>query len=191
MDNVQITDEEIVTRTLQDKESFGLLISRYEERLTRYVRRIGRFSNEDVEDILQESFIKAYRYLNDFDKSLSFSSWMYRITHNEAISFYRKKIVRPEGHLDADSETTLLFIQSDISSSELSFDAGVSQEEIHRALQLLPAKYRDVIVLRFFEHKEYDEISDILKIPIGSVGTLLHRGKKQMGEILNQDKLRI
>ena len=67
----------------------------------------------------------------------------------------------------------------------------VNAEEVSRALERIDEKYREPIILRFFEHKEYDEISDILQIPMGSVGTLLHRGKKQLASVLNKDILRI
>jgi RNA polymerase sigma-70 factor (ECF subfamily) len=140
---------------------------------------------------LQEIFIKAYRNLNSFDTSLSFSSWIYRIAHNEAISFYRKKNVRPEGHLVGDGDEVLSFISSSLDTADVKFDQGINAEEVNKALGLIDEKYREPLILRFFEHKEYDEISDILQIPIGSVGTLIHRGKKQLATVLNKDALRI
>ncbi len=141
--------------------------------------------------MLQEIFLKTYRNLNGFDTSLQFSSWIYRIAHNEAISWYRKKNVRPEGHLVGDSEELLSFLGSNEESVYVSFDKTVNLKELNKGLLEIDKKYREVIILRFFEHKEYEEISDILKIPVGSVGTLLHRGKKQLAAVLNQDALRI
>jgi len=152
---------------------------------------LGVRNSDDQLDVLQEIFIKAYRNLNSFDRSLSFSSWIYRIAHNEAISFYRKKNVRPEGHLVGDGEEILGFLSSNQEGEEVIFDTAINADEINRALLLLDLKYREPIILRFFEHKEYDEISDILQIPIGSVGTLLHRGKKQLANVLNKEVLRI
>jgi RNA polymerase sigma-70 factor (ECF subfamily) len=146
---------------------------------------------DDQLDVLQEIFIKAYRNLNGFDTSLSFSSWIYRIAHNEAISFYRKKNVRPEGHMVGDGDEILGFLASNQEGPEVKFDKEINAEEVTRALELIDEKYREPIILRFFEHKEYDEISDILEIPMGSVGTLLHRGKKQLASVLNKDILRI
>jgi RNA polymerase sigma-70 factor (ECF subfamily) len=147
--------------------------------------------HDDQLDVLQEIFIKAYRNLNGFDTSLSFSSWIYRIAHNEAISFYRKKNVRPEGHLVGDGDEVLSFISSSMEGSDVTFDKTINAKQVEEALLTLDEKYREPIILRFFEHKEYDEISDILQIPIGSVGTLLHRGKKQLADVLNKDALRI
>ncbi len=185
------SDEEIVRMTLKDPNQYGFLVERYEAKLKRYITRLGVRVPDDQLDVLQEIFIKAYRNLNSFDSSFSFSSWIYRIAHNEAVSWFRKKNVRPEGHLVGDGDELLSFLSAKDDSVDVDFDKGVNAEELTRALELIDDKYREPIILRFFEHKEYDEISDILQIPMGSVGTLLHRGKKQLASVLNKDKLRI
>tara|TARA_B100002019_G_C21058511_1_gene492915 strand:+ start:44 stop:628 length:585 start_codon:yes stop_codon:yes gene_type:complete len=185
------SDEEIVKLTISDKEHFGVLVDRYQAKLTRYIARLGVRDPEDQSDVLQDIFLKTYRNINGFDTSLKFSSWVYRIAHNEAISWYRKKNVRPEGHLIADGEEVISFLSAKEDAADVVFDQGINAEVLNRALLQLDNKYREVIILRFFEHKEYDEISDILKIPVGSVGTLLHRGKKQLQNVLNTEKLRI
>jgi RNA polymerase sigma-70 factor (ECF subfamily) len=185
------SDEELVKRTLLDKEQFGVLIERYEKKLTRYITRLGVKNPDDQLDVLQEIFLKIYRNLNGFDTNLSFSSWAYRIAHNEAVSWYRKKSVRPEGHLVADSDEVVSLVASKELSADTVVDREINAQELTRALNKLEEKYREVLILRFFEHKEYDEISDILQLPIGSVGTLLHRGKKRLADELNQEALRI
>lgn len=186
-----LRDEEIVVLTRSDKEHFGLLIERYEAKLKRYIRRLGVRSEEDQLDVLQDIFVKVYRNLNAFDTSLSFSSWIYRIAHNEAISWYRKQKVRPEGNLVIDGDELVPLIASQDKAADALFDERVNAAELNAALDTLPARYREVLILRYFEHKEYDEISDILKIPIGSVGTLLHRGKRKLSTALNVAALRI
>jgi RNA polymerase sigma-70 factor (ECF subfamily) len=185
------SDEELVTKTLNDKQMFGLLVDRYEAKLTRYIARLGVRNPDDQLDVLQEIFLKTYKNLNGFDTSLQFSSWIYRIAHNEAVSWYRKRNVRPEGHLIADSDELLSFVSSSEDSQEIEFDRSVNAEAVNEALMRVDEKYREVIILRYFEHKEYEEISDILKIPIGSVGTLLHRGKKQVARELNEHAIRM
>ncbi len=186
-----LSDEDLVEKTLVDKSFFGDLVDRYESKLTRYIARLGIHDPDDQIDVLQEVFLKTYRNLNGFDPVLKFSSWIYRIAHNEAISWYRKKNVRPEGHLIADSEELLSFMSSKEEPADLTFDKAMKAEVVNQALLQLDHKYREAIILRFFEHKEYEEISDILKIPIGSVGTLLHRGKKQLADVLNKESIRI
>lgn len=185
------SDEELVKRTLLDKERFGVLIERYEKKLTRYITRLGVKNPDDQLDVMQEVFLKIYKNLNGFDVRLSFSSWAYRIAHNEAVSWYRKKSVRPEGHLVADSDEVVSLVASKELSADSVVDREINAQELTRALNALETKYREVLILRFFEHKEYDEISDILQLPIGSVGTLLHRGKKKLADELNQEALRI
>lgn len=185
------SDEELVEKTLTNKDFFGELVDRYEAKLTRYIARLGVRDPEDQLDVLQEIFLKTYRNLNGFDPALKFSSWIYRIAHNEAISWYRKKNVRPEGHLIADSEELLVFLSAKEEAADVSFDKTVNATQVNEALLAIDEKYREVLVLRFFEHKEYEEISDILKIPVGSVGTLLHRGKKQLAAAINEEKIRI
>lgn len=177
--------------TLKDKQLFGQLVDRYEAKLTRYIARLGVRNPEDQLDVLQEIFLKTYKNLNGFDTSLQFSSWVYRISHNEAISWYRKRNVRPEGHLIAESDELLSFLSSKEDGQEEEFDRTINAEVINEALMQVDEKYREVIVLRYFEHKEYEEISDILKIPVGSVGTLLHRGKKQVAGVLNERAIRM
>jgi RNA polymerase sigma-70 factor (ECF subfamily) len=187
----QVSDELIVKAALQDKEQFGVLMDRYEAKLRRYIARLGVRNLDDQLDVLQDIFLKVYRNLNGFDPKLKFSSWIYRIAHNEAISSYRKKNVRPEGHLVADSEEILTFVSGSLETADVTFDKTINAEQVSNALLQLDKKYSEVLLLRFFEHKEYDEISDILQIPIGSVGTLIHRGKKQLATVINTDQIRI
>ena len=186
-----MSDEEIVQMAITEKAFFGHIVSRYEDKLDRYIHRLGIHNGEDRQDVLQEIFIKVYKNLNGFDTSLSFSSWIYRIAHNEAISMYRKKNVRPEGHTIAGSDEVLLFAPSNEDSAEMLFDKKINAQTVAKAIDSLDPKYKDVLLLRFFEHKEYDEISDILKIPIGTVGTLVHRGKTKLKEHINQEHIRI
>jgi RNA polymerase sigma-70 factor (ECF subfamily) len=186
--NNELSDSEIVKLALKSSEYFAVIVDRYEEKITRYMRRIGVHSFEDRQDVLQDIFIKVYKNLNGFDDSFSFSSWIYRIAHNEAISLYRKKIVRPEGHLVEDSDTAMLFMSDTNISQEMEFDMQINSVSLQQALRQLDIKYRDALILRFFEHKEYDEISDILKIPTGTVGTLISRGKNKLKLLLQNTK---
>lgn len=189
--NTPLSDEALVSSTLTNSNDFGVLIERYEKKIQRYIYRLGIRNFEDQQDVLQEIFIKAYRNLNSFDTSLTFSSWLYRIAHNEAISWYRKHTSRPEGHLLADSDEILGIIASKEEGPDLIFDQNLNADAVTKALTKIEDKYREVLFLRYFEHMEYNEISDILRIPPGSVGTLIHRGKKQLYHELNQEQIRI
>jgi len=180
----EITDEEIVRRTLLDKEAFAFLIERYEAKLARYLERLGVGLLEDREDILQNTFIKAYRNLNSFDPTLSFSSWVYRIAHNEAMSFFRAKHSRPQVTLGEGSEVLLAELQDADADASLLAEARLSREGLAKAFAALPEAYRNVLILRFPENRSYAEMSDILKIPVGTVSTLLYRAKRALRAIL-------
>ena len=189
--NGGISDAEVVELALREQAFFAYIIDRYEAKLDRYIRRLGVRDEEDRVDVLQDIFIKVYRNLNGFDTSLPFSSWIYRIAHNEAVSWYRKRNVRPEGHLVIDSDDVLNFISAKQDTSEEIFDKSINAEQLSVALGKIDEKYRAVLLLRYFEHKDYNEISDILQIPTGSVGTLLHRGKQALRDVLNPDAVRM
>jgi RNA polymerase sigma-70 factor (ECF subfamily) len=186
MNTTELSDADIVRLALKNKDSLGVLIDRYSDKLRRYIMRLGVHNADDQDDVLQEVFLKVYRYLHNFDTSLPFSSWIYRIAHNETMTWFRKRSVRPEGHLVGESEEVLAFIVSELQDPETHSVAKFDADQLRTALFSLDTKYRDSLMLRFFEGKEYEEISDILKIPVGSVGTLIHRGKDKLRQQLQQ-----
>jgi RNA polymerase sigma-70 factor (ECF subfamily) len=179
-----MTDEEIVRQTLLDKEAFASLIERYEAKLMRYCERLGVGLREDREDILQNAFVKAYKNLNSFDPTLAFSSWMYRIVHNETMGFFRFKHARPQAILSEEGETLLTELRDDNSDTAAFTELRLSREELAKAFAKLQPNYRDVLVLRFFEDRSYTEISDILKVPTGTVSTLIYRAKRALRETM-------
>lgn len=182
----QKSDQELVAATLKNRQIFGVLVERYTLPLARYIRRLGA-NQELAEDILQESFIKVYIHLNDFDSSLSFSAWMYRIVHNETINQFRKVSARPMP-VERKEDLTLFDKIPDELDILAQADTGIFQRAVQAALGSIDGRYRDVIVLRFFEEKSYDEISDILQIPAGTVATYLNRGKAKLKELLKKNK---
>ena len=179
------SDEELVNLTLSDQDWFLCLVQRYEGKLARYIRRISGLNQHDIEDVLQEVFIKVYQNLNGFDPDLKFSSWIYRICHNTTISHFRKRQARPDMILGEEGEKLLLRIPED-SDLHLKVVNKLSAEDINKILSKLDVKYREVLVLKFLEDKDYKDISDILKKPIGTVGTLINRAKKQFKEKSDQ-----
>lgn len=183
------TDEELVKMALNNQDSFLYLVERYEKKLLSYIIRISGFSKEDAEDILQEVFIKVYVNLNSFDDDLKFSSWIYRITHNEVINNYRKKKVRPQSVMDLDDE----FLNN--LASDLKTDGHIDQrylkENVAKVIENLDPKYKEILVLRFWEDKDYSEISDILKKPMGTVATLISRAKKKFQEELEKQEINL
>ncbi len=179
------TDKELVKIAKNNPEAFELIVNRYWHRLFAYVRRISYFSQEDIEDILQEVFIKIYRYLNDYDDTFAFSTWTYRITRNYVIDEIRKKNVRPQTmQLDTEELNKILRSDLDIEKDLVTRDAiGALKNAINR----LPQKYREILVLRFLEEKEYVEIMDIMQLPKGTVASLINRGKKILQQEIKKD----
>jgi len=177
------TDEELVKLSVSDTAYFGELIKRYETVLLRYVMRRSKATKEDAEDIVQSSFIKMYRNINDFDTTLSFSSWAYRITHNELIDWYRKQKRNPQFVSSADDEDIFASIAGDINIEKEAIQTE-TKKEIGDIIKKLDPKYQEIIFLRFFEDKSYEEISDILQIPPGTVAIRLSRAKKILQDTL-------
>lgn len=179
------TDEELVRETLAHPDIYGTLVERYEAKLARYIRRVVPLSDDDVKDVLQDVFIKAYQNLNDFDGNLLFSSWIYRIAHNEAITLIRKRkhMVRfaPSSDAAQDDELDAGVIEAIAADDDVEEEVGrrLQSEQAQRILGELDPLYRTILVLRFAEQKDYREISDILRKPMGTVATLLYRAKKQ------------
>lgn len=173
-----LSDEELVAKTLENPDAYALLVERYEEKLLRYVMRISRSTKEDAEDVLQDVFLSAYKNLNDFDQELKFSSWIYRIAHNKVISHFRKVTARPKTMTyEGDSQLLNILASDEDLSREL--ERKYTAEEVREILDKLDERYREVLVLKFLEEKDYKEISDILEKPMGTVATLINRAKKQ------------
>ncbi|MCB0634236.1 MAG: RNA polymerase sigma factor [Saprospiraceae bacterium] len=169
----QFNDIQIVQQALQQIDYFSCLYERYEDRLLRYIKRMATVNHEEAEDILQDAFIKIWRNLNSFDQHLKLSSWIYRIVHNEVVSFWRKKESFGKNR-KVEPDDDLFRIDPEESTPDL--------EELdmltHEVLELLPLKYKTVLVLKFLEGMSYAEISDVLKKPEGTIATLINRAKK-------------
>ncbi|OHA60691.1 MAG: hypothetical protein A2556_02610 [Candidatus Vogelbacteria bacterium RIFOXYD2_FULL_44_9] len=181
------SDEELVQIALADQESFGLIIDRYSEPLSRYIRRLTRLDEEEAKDVLQDIFIKIYLNLNDFDHSLKFSSWIYRVAHNQVIDHWRKSQVRPSTAIDPDDAFWLSV------ADDLDLEAEANRRElgvkIRKLIDRLEGDYRAILILRYLEDKDYQEISDIMKKPIGTVATLINRAKKKLKNLIDQERL--
>jgi RNA polymerase sigma-70 factor, ECF subfamily len=170
------TDADLIEQAKINPESFGILMERYQGPLFHYIRRMAQLPKEDTEDLLQEVFIKIYQKLNEYDRALKFSSWSYRIAHNHVIDHFRKMSARPQTNALENYEWEKMIkasvhIEKDINDKDCI-------EKIKNCIQDMPLSYKEVLVLRFIEEKEYEEIMDILKKSKGTVATLIKRGKE-------------
>jgi RNA polymerase sigma-70 factor, ECF subfamily len=181
----EITDNELVEIIRShDQEKYGEIIERYQGKLTAYLYRLVG-SYEEAQDLLQDVFIKAYKNLNSYDIERKFSSWIYRIAHNEAVNYIKRKSIKrfiPWEDISATKDKLEM-----ISFEEGAEKAWIRKEtegEVNLAMDRLPFKYKQVLALRYYSDKSYDEISEILGKPINTVGTLISRAKKKLSEEL-------
>ncbi|MDD3607323.1 MAG: RNA polymerase sigma factor [Candidatus Moranbacteria bacterium] len=178
------SDEEIVDLIKGNKQCYVCLMERYEEKIIRYIKRISGVSEETAEDIAQNIFLKVYINLNDFDSKLKFSSWLYRIAHNETINYWRRNNKRAKLNVSWDDNEALQNIIKDEKNIEQEVYQKITNEKLIKAINQLDEKYREVILLNYLEGKSYQEIADILKKPMGTVGTLINRAKFKLVEEL-------
>ncbi|PIY69538.1 hypothetical protein COY90_00070 [Candidatus Roizmanbacteria bacterium CG_4_10_14_0_8_um_filter_39_9] len=171
------TDEELVIDIISgQKELFYHLATRYETKLKRYILTIANRKDE-VDDILQNVFMKTYINLPTFNKNLKFSSWIYRIAHNESINLIGssliQKVVSMPDWFDIGRRDTI----------EEEMDDEQMRTKLKNCIKQLDMKYKEPLVLFYYEEKKYEEISDILRIPVRNVGVLIHRGRLQIKKI--------
>ena len=174
----ELSDVELVQQSLLNIDYFSCLFEKYEASFLRYIRRISMVNNDEAEDILQDSFLKIWKNLNDYDSSLKLSSWLYRIVHNETISYWRKKKSYGKDNV-VNIEDNLYHLESDETNIFEELEDSDNQK-LKQALQDINLNYRDILILRYYEGLSYIEISDVLKIPEGTVAIRISRAKKAL-----------
>ena len=171
-----LTDEKIVVRIQSgETEIFGKIIDRYQRRLAGFIKKIIG-NHDEVDDLVENSLVAAYVNIQDFDTKKKFSSWILRIAHNITVDFIKKKkpLILPEDWDEADKNNKL-FEEMEIEREE--------KIKINGALEKLELKYREVLVLKYFEDKSYEEISDILHTSTSNVGVIIKRAQSKLREI--------
>ena len=181
----ELTDNELVVLVRDtDPERYSEIVGRYQGKLFAYMYRlIG--DRDEAEDLLQDVFIKAFKNLHSYDTSRKFSSWIYRIAHNEAVNRIKRKYLKKFVSWEDVSSTK---DRLEISSAEEGVDKAwmrkESVREVDAAINRLPLKYRQVLILRYYSDKSYEEIGEILGKPVNTVGTLINRAKVKLAEEL-------
>jgi RNA polymerase sigma-70 factor (ECF subfamily) len=142
---------------------------------------------EDAEDLVQESYLKAYKYYDKFQEGTNFKAWLFKILKNTFINNYRRRQQRPPQSDFAEIEDSFETQVSDevkrrIKSPEEQLLEDVLDEDVQRALDELPTDYRMAVVLADLEGFSYKEIAEILELPVGTVMSRLYRGRKLLEE---------
>lgn len=167
-----LSDEELVARVrTNDPELYAEVVRRYQDKLMRYASHLTHDEHAAV-DAVQQGFINAFINLRGFDTSKKFSSWIYRIVHNQVINKateHEKEIPLPED-FDVRSDENL----------EDEYDKGALARMVASCLSKMPILYSEPLTLYYIEDKSYEEISDILRVPMGTVATRIRRAKAMM-----------
>lgn len=169
IDASPLSDEALVEITRsEDQELYAELIQRYDAKLLAYAATFTK-DNSEAADIVQLAFIKAFKNLRGFNTQKKFSSWIYRIVHNEAVNSIKRakyQVPLPEG-VDFKSED----------DTKLEYERSELKLRVQACLNKIPLKYSEPIRLFYLADKSYSEISDILRLPPGTVAVRIRRAK--------------
>ena len=183
----KFSDEKLILRFQEgDINAYNELVKRYKDRLLNFVFRY--FNNlEQAEDVVQDTLIKLYTHANYYKNVAKFSTWIFTIAKNNALTELRKNKRKRTDSLYTDDGKFL-----DIGSKEESLESRVQNEiaidQLNKFLDEIPENFRMAVVLRDFQELSYEEISKILEIPIGTIKSRINRGRIQLAEKMKHFK---
>ena len=187
----QLADGELVQTAVAGREaSFEELVRRYQRPIAAYVyRMVGDY--DAALDLTQEVFIKVYNSLSRYRAEFKFSTWIYKIAHNAAIDHLRRHAVREQAMTTSvDGDRREVMIESRRLTPEQESERKERRSEIESVVQLLPASYRELIVLRHSHDLSYDEMAEVTGLPLGTVKNRLFRAREAMRDLLVQRGIR-
>jgi RNA polymerase sigma factor (sigma-70 family) len=171
------TDKELLT-IYRDNErrnyAFNLIVRKYSERLYWHIRKLV-ISHDDSDDVLQNTFMKAWKGLEDFREDAQLFTWLYRIATNEALTLLnqkRRKYMLPLVDVERQLSNSL--------ESDEYFSGDELHKKLHKAILTLPEKQRVVFNLKYFEEMKYEEMSGILKTSVGALKASYHHAVKKI-----------
>jgi RNA polymerase sigma-70 factor, ECF subfamily len=178
-ETINLTDEEIIEKVRSDdRDLYAIIIDRYKDKLLRYATNLVH-DNDRASHIVQDSMVKAYINLNGFNTKKKFSSWIYRIVHNEAMNVLKKYKNEVSILDDFDFESDQDVVKD--------FEQKEMIVHVEKCLKSIPLIYSEPLSLYYLDDKSYEEISDILRIPMGTVATRISRAKKLMKNICQKN----
>ncbi|MFN7961521.1 MAG: sigma-70 family RNA polymerase sigma factor [Thermoanaerobaculia bacterium] len=180
----ELADSELVRRALEGEElAYRALVERFQRPVWSLIVRMVKDPSL-AEDIAQEAFLKAFSALSRFEPEHRFSSWLFKIAHNTALDALRQQKLRQTVSLDSseEGETSRAERLEDESAATPEADAENRDlgRELEGALAEVRPEYREVIVLRFQEGLAYEEIAEVMSLPLGTVKTYIHRARKEL-----------
>ncbi|MFA6189936.1 MAG: RNA polymerase sigma factor [Candidatus Staskawiczbacteria bacterium] len=178
-------DEEIVLLVQSGQvEPFNILINRYEKKMARYAGRL--LSNrDDIQDVVQDIFTKTYVNIKSFDVNRKFSSWLYRIAHNEIVNVFKKNKKNFLPIFDVD-----IFFPQHAKKNYEEINKDLERKEMQKMISVyfekLGEKYKEPIALYYLEDLSYKEISEVMQIPVVTVGVRIKRAKEMLKNIFKE-----
>ncbi len=185
---VSADDRRLIADCLQgDSAAFGELVRRYQDRLYNTVLRLVDHP-EDAQAVVQDAFLQAYQALGGFKGDSQFFTWLYRIAMNTAISWKRKQRVtlRMHGGRDEGGGTVEPVDPSEWSQPGYALDQAERERTIRQALSRLSPEHRAVLILKDMEGQKYEDMAEVLQVPIGTIRSRLHRARLELRELLKQ-----
>lgn len=180
------TDEDLVRRAQQDDErAFGELVTRYESKVYSLAMKMLR-NPEDAEDVLQETFLRAYRGIKSFKGNSTFSTWIYRITANSALMRLRKKQLPQVSIEDSDERDAPISIADWAPGPVEQLLNQEMQRVMDEAIEALPPEFRQVFILRDVEEMSNADVAEILDLSVAAVKSRLHRARLKVRNRLAQ-----
>lgn len=189
-DQLTATDEMLFSQVQrEDMHAFDMIVSRYKTRLYNCVYRMVN-NAENAEDLVQETFLRVYKNRHNYQATSNFSTWIYTIALNLARSELRKRKRRQFFSLNSSTHEDSNTEGFDLPDTSSGPSEHLEQSELGRAIQKaidqLPVKYRTVIVLRDVQELSYEQISEILECPTGTVKSRVNRARLRLQEMLRQ-----
>jgi RNA polymerase sigma-70 factor, ECF subfamily len=175
-----ISDEQIIDLLRSEKtyeRGFGLLLQKYKERLYWHIRGIV-ITHEDSDDVLQNTFIKVYRGILQFEEKSKLYTWLYRIATNEALTHLQSK----QRHQSQSLDDVSAFLSTQL-RADAWFDGDEAQLKLQDAIVQLPEKQRIVFNMRYFQEMPYEEMSSVLETSVGALKASFHHAVKKIEAI--------
>lgn len=186
--NKALEDFDLIDRAVQgkDQQAYASLMKRYKKAVYFMILKMIRDA-DDAEDLTMEAFAKAFRNLERFKKDYTFSTWLFRIATNNTIDFIRKKKLKTmslNNTLSDDSGNAVnIDVEDDDNNPQDQFIRSQRIDMVRIFVDKLPAKYRKLVQLRYFDELSYEEIAQELEKPLGTVKAQLHRSRELLFEI--------
>jgi RNA polymerase sigma factor (sigma-70 family) len=184
-------DHRLIRKALEGcQESYGKIMRKYQDSVRNIIFKIIH-DQDELDDLVQETFIKAFSSLKSFNEQYSFATWIYKIATNNCIDHLRKRKLKTlsinRTYEQEDRETSFDLPDKDAEADKMLIE-DQKKKIIRDAIDSLPEKYKTVIIMRHQEEKNYDEISQALDIPIGTVKAHIFRAREMLNKYLKEKR---